>query len=267
VLTPSTEPITVIKVGGNELEDRSWLAALAAGLAAVRERVVVVHGGGREVSALQGRLGLEPVWHEGLRVTTPETMPVVSMVLSGLVNKRIAAVLQDAGLDAVGLSGEDGVLLAEPSHGGALGRVGAVAEVRTRVLSTLLEAGIVPVLSPVSRGPDGAALNVNADDAAVAIAAALGASRLLYVSDVAGVASDGRVLDAIAADGVEALIAAGVATGGMAPKLRAAARAVAAGIGEVRIGAAAILHGGAGTRVLDAAGAGAADASIAEVAA
>jgi len=172
-------------------------------------------------------------------------------VLSGLANKRLVGALVGAGVDAVGLSGEDGALIrARIARGGALGRTGEVESVRAELIRRLLAAGLVPVISPVSRGPDGDALNVNADDAAAAVAEAMGAEELLLVSNVPGVLSAGAVLPEIATREVEELIESGVATGGMAPKLRAAARTVATGVGAVRIGTLAMLaDAGAGTRV------------------
>lgn len=242
----------MVKVGGNEVDDREWTSRLAAAIVAHAGPVVLVHGGGKEVTELQRVLGAEPEWREGLRVTTPEALRAVSMVLSGVVNKRLAAALIGAGAEAAGISGEDGpLLLAEPAQGGALGRTGAIREVRARLLETLLAAGIVPVVSPVSRGPDGTPLNVNADDAAAAVAAALGAERFLMVSNVPGVLDGGERIPRISAEQVEPLIESGVASGGMAPKLRAAARAAGAGAGEVRIGGLDLLSDpAAGTEIV-----------------
>jgi acetylglutamate kinase len=244
--------ITVVKVGGNEVDDRAWVQQLASAVAERKGGVVVVHGGGKEVTELQRTLGAEPEWRDGLRVTTPEAIRAVSMVLSGVVNKRLVSALITAGADAVGISGEDAALVgAKPAREGALGRTGEVVEVRTRVLEVLLAQGLVPVVSPVSRGPDGEALNVNADDAAAAIAGALGAERFLLVSNVPGVLDKGEPLDVVSVAGVEDLIESGVASGGMAPKLRAAARAAGAGVGEVRIGGLELLGGaGSGTLVV-----------------
>ncbi|HEX8696365.1 MAG TPA: acetylglutamate kinase [Longimicrobium sp.] len=226
----------VVKVGGHEVDDPAWLERLARAVAARDGGTVIVHGGGKEVSALQRTLGAEPEWRDGLRVTTPETMRVVAMVLSGLVNKRIVSALVGAKVDALGVSGEDaGLIQARPSHGGALGRTGEVVAVRAELLSGWLAQGLTPVLSPVSRGPDGGPLNVNADEAAAAVAAVLGAAELLFVSNVAGVLADGAVVGEVAAEEVERLIEEGTAAGGMAPKLRFAAKAAAA-VGRVRIG-------------------------------
>lgn len=242
--------ITVVKVGGNEVDDACWVHRLARALAARGGHLVVVHGGGKEVSELQRALGAEPEWRDGLRVTSNEAMRVVSMVLSGLVNKRLVSAMLSAGLEAVGISGEDGGLLrARVARGGALGRIGEIEQVRAELIRGWLGQGLTPVVSPVSRGPEGAALNVNADDAAAAVAAGLGAEELLFVSNVPGVLANGAPLPSVGAEEVEALIADGTAQGGMAPKLRAAARAAGA-VGRVRIGGMEMLgNAAAGTRV------------------
>jgi len=240
----------VVKVGGNEVDDRAWVARLAAAVAARAGHTVIVHGGGKEVTALQRALGAEPEWRDGLRVTTDEGMRAVSMVLSGVVNKRVVAALITAGVDAVGVSGEDGALVrADVSRGGSMGRTGEVRDVRAELLAAWLQQGLTPVMSSVSRGPDGGPLNVNADDVAAAVAAAMKADELLFVSNVPGVLAGGSVLGAVEAGAVEAMIDDGTAAGGMAPKLRAAARA-AARVPGVRIGGLEMLDdAAAGTRV------------------
>jgi acetylglutamate kinase len=245
-----THTPVVVKIGGNEVDDAAWLRSLAERVAPL-SGAVVVHGGGKEISELQRTLGVEPERRDGLRYTGVDAMRAVQMVLSGAVNKRVVGALLDAGGDAVGLSGEDGALLqARTARDGELGRVGEVVRVRTELLRVVLAIGMVPVVSPVSRGEDGKPLNVNADDAAAAVAAALDADELLLISNVEAV-MDGteplRTLDAAAA---EAMIAAGTASGGMAPKLRAAVRALAEGVGAVRIGGLGMLDDPqAGTRI------------------
>lgn len=241
----------VVKVGGNLADDAGWMRGVAAAIAASAVPTVIVHGGGKDVTELQRALGIEPEWRDGLRVTTPRVMEVVRMVLSGAVNKRWVAALLDAGADAVGISGEDGGLLTGRTlHGGALGRAGEVTAVRAELLHGLLAQGIVPIVSPVTRGDDGAGLNVNADDAAASVAAAMGAAELLFVSDVPGVKAGGAWTDALDADAAAALLESGEAAGGMRPKLRAALRARANGVGRVRIGAVEMIGDeGAGTRI------------------
>ena len=221
--------------------------------AVTRDRVCIVHGGGDEVTALMRQVGREPTFIQGRRVTTTDDIAIVRMVLSGTVNKRLVAQFLTAGAPAVGLSGEDGALLeARPFGDGSLGAVGDPERVRAGLLNALLDAGYVPVISPLARGPSGDALNVNGDDAAAAIAAALGASELLLVADVAGVVDHaGAVLEELSANGAEHLIATGVATSGMAAKLSAALRALQHGVTRVRIGdARAIEDGAAGTVIL-----------------
>ncbi len=242
--------VTVVKVGGNEVEDSLWVRELSFALGACRP-LVVVHGGGREVSALQASFGAEPEWRDGLRVSSPETVRIASMVLTGVVNKRLVAALLTAGTDALGISGEDGALVtARPARGGALGRTGEPIAVRADLLVSLRSLGLVPVDSPISRGDVGAPHYVNADDVAAAVAAALSAERLLFVTNVSGVAIDGVVAEELVEDDLERAVLAGAIGGGMAPKARAAARASAAGVADVRIGGPDMLSGGAGTRGL-----------------
>lgn len=241
----------IVKIGGNRADDGGWIREVAAGIAASAVPTVLVHGGGKDVTELQRALGIEPEWRDGLRVTTPRVLEVVRMVLSGGVNKRWVAALIDAGADAVGISGEDGGLLrGRVSHGGALGRTGELVSVRTELLQTWLAQGITPVVSPVTRGPDGDGLNTNADDAAAGVAAWMNAAELLFVSDVPGVKAGGAWVDALDGGAAEALLESGEAAGGMRPKLRAAMRARAAGVGRVRIGAVEMLTDDrAGTRI------------------
>jgi acetylglutamate kinase len=241
----------VVKVGGNRAEDLGWIREVAQALAASATPTILVHGGGKEVTDLQRALGIEPEWSDGLRVTTPRVLEVVRMVLSGAVNKRWTAALLDAGVDALGISGEDaGLLTGELSRGGALGRTGEVTRVRTSLLRGWLAAGLTPVISPLTRGPDGGGLNVNADDAASGIAAALGAAELLFVSDVPGVRAGGAWVYALDGVAVDALLESGEAAGGMRPKLRAALRARSEGVGRVRIGDVGMLTDDrAGTRI------------------
>ncbi len=244
--------VRVVKIGGAALTDAGWLASFAHAVAAAGEPLVIVHGGGPEISRLSERLGVGVEFVNGRRVTSDAALDAASMVLNGRVNKRLVAALLDAGADAVGLSGEDGGLVrAQLAAGGALGRVGHVASVRAELLTMLLREGIVPVVAPVSRGHDGTALNVNADEVAAAVAAALDARELLFVTDVEGVRdASGATLSAIEASHGEFLLDRGIAAGGMAVKLRAALDALASGVAQVRIGdVAALRHAGAGTLV------------------
>jgi acetylglutamate kinase len=242
--------VRVVKLGGNELDRPGWLADCAQAVARAGS-VVVVHGGGAAITSLSERLGLPVDKRDGLRVTTPEVAEVVEMVLAGPVNRRVVTALRAAGLDALGLAGADGGLLTAEQAPGALGLVGRVTAVRAGLLDSLLLAGLTPVVAPLAPQADGTVLNVNADDAAAAVAGALNAEELLQISDVAGVVVDGAVSATLAEAEIEGLIARGVVTGGMAAKLRAAAAALALGVRAVRIGGPALLTDpAAGTRVL-----------------
>ncbi len=229
--------VRVVKVGGRVLDEPAWLERFGELAARAGEATVVVHGGGPDVDALCDRLGIEVLRREGLRVTTPEALDVAGMVLSGRLNKRLVRTLLGAGVDAIGLSGEDArVLVADLAANGSLGRVGDNVRVRVEVLRGLLDLGLAPVISPISRGTDGGALNVNADDAAVAVAAALRASELLFVTDVPAVHDGHRERASLDAVEAEALVARGIAKDGMAVKLTAGLRALRAGVSSVRIG-------------------------------
>jgi acetylglutamate kinase len=248
--------VRVVKLGGNELDRPGWLAACARSLARL-DPVIVVHGGGRAVSALSERLGLPVEKRDGVRVTTPEVAEAVELVLAGPVNRAVVVALRAAGLDAVGLCGADGGLLTARRRAPELGLVGDITAVRASLLESFVLAGLTPVIAPTApTAPAGGGppLNVNADDAAAAVAGALHASELLLVSDVPGVRVDGAVQPAIAAADVEPLIELGTVGDGMAAKLRAARAALRAGARAVRIGDPGILHDpAAGTRILAAA--------------
>jgi len=243
----------VVKLGGNELDRPAWLAACARALVRL-DPVVVVHGGGRAVSALSRRLGLPVEKRDGRRVTSPEVAEVVELVMGGPVNRQVVTALRAAGLDAVGLSGVDGGLLTARPIPGELGHVGEIAQVRVALLESFLLAGLTPVIAPMApeaSGAEGTPLNVNADDAAAAVAGALRAAELLFVSDVSGVEVDGAIRPALEAGDVETLVELGMATDGMAAKLRAASAALRAGARAVRIGDLHLLDdAGAGTRIL-----------------
>ena len=247
--------VKVVKIGGNELDRPDWVAACARALKGIGP-AVVVHGGGQAVSTWSRRLGLPVEKQDGLRRTTPEIAQVVEMVLGGPVNRLLVGALREAGLDAIGLCGVDGGLLtAQPLQQGELGEVGQIVNVRASLLQSLLLAGLTPVVAPVAPSLTSPVrpLNVNADQAAAAIAAALGAQELLFVSDVPGVTVDGVTQPTLAAAEIEQMIEGGVATGGMAAKLRAAADALRAGVRAVRIGDLGMLeHATAGTRLLAA---------------
>jgi acetylglutamate kinase len=248
----------VVKIGGRAQGDGRLPAALAAASRAshrISGGLCVVHGGGDEVSALQRRLGLEPRFHGGRRVTSVEDLEVVRMVLSGTTNKRLTAQLLSAGVRAVGISGEDaGMFQARATDVATMGRVGGDVHVDPSLVRLLLGAGFVPVVSPLARDaadPAGGGLNVNGDDAAAALAVALGADELVLVADVPGVLQDGALIPSLDEVVARTLVANGVAAGGMAAKLDAAIAASRGGVPLVRIvGLDGIGDVAAGTRVL-----------------
>ena len=231
----------VIKVGGRPQLDPALPAALAAAHDAAPGSLIVVHGGGDEVGTLQRLYGVEARFDGGRRITSALDLEIIRMALSGSANKRLVAALIDHGIAALGLSGEDaGLLRATPLDADRYGYVGEPSSVNVSLLRHLLAGGVLPVISPVSRNssatPSGpSTLNVNGDDAAAAIAAALKADELLLVSDVAGVLVDGAPVDELDADTAQQLIADGIAAGGMGAKLQAALAALAGGVERVRI--------------------------------
>jgi len=226
----------VLKIGGRAQSDPDLVRAIRE--AADRDRIVVIHGGGDEVSALQRRLGMTPKFHGGRRITTTADLEVVQMALSGSANKRLVAAFVGERIRAVGISGEDDALLrARATSRETLGEVGTPSRVDAGLIELLIGARYVPVISPLARDEDtGATLNVNGDDAATAIAIALGADELVLVADVPGVIADGTVVSELDVEHAAALVDNGTARDGMAAKLQAARRAVELGVARVRIG-------------------------------
>ncbi|MHB2015952.1 MAG: acetylglutamate kinase [Candidatus Xenobia bacterium] len=246
-----------IKLGGNELDVAGFLPAFAGLLARHRPQCVIVHGGGKGTSALSARLGITARFSEGLRITDDATRAAAVMGLAGTASTQVVQALVQAGVAALGLTGIDAGLvrvrrLERP--GIDLGWVGVPEQVDAVRLSALLQAGFVPCLAPLSLGPDGEIYNVNADPVAAAVAAALCADALVFLTTVPGVLVHGQAAGQISPEQVEALVADGTVSGGMIPKVRAAAEAVAAGVSRVLItdltGLAAWLEGRpAGTEV------------------
>jgi acetylglutamate kinase len=251
----NASPLLVLKIGGNELDDPAFVVELARVVADLRPVPVLVHGGGKEIGVVQRALGGEPRFVAGLRVTDAAALMAAEMVLCGQVSTRLVAALLAAGADAQGLSGVDrGLIRVEKAQHpeGDLGRVGTPVAVRAEVLRGLSDAGVVPVVAPISLGPDGA-YNVNADEAAGAIAAALGAgAEVVFVTNVPGVLAGGARAPRLTAREIHALIADGTIRGGMIPKVRAALTALAAGVRAARITDLAGLGAGTGTVIQNA---------------
>ena len=244
----------VVKYGGHAMVDPALSAGFARDvvlLKALGIHPVIVHGGGPQIGKLLEKLGIVSEFKGGLRVTDEETMEVVEMVLSGPINKSIVRAINQAGGKAVGLSGSDGNLIrAEKATKTSkdpdshieqvldLGFVGEPSAIDTTVLDAILrnDAQLIPVVAPVGVGHDGARYNINADTAAGALAAALGASRLLLLTDVAGVLDKAKnLIREIPVGDIPGLIADGTAAGGMIPKLETAAHSVNHGVGAAVI--------------------------------
>ena len=229
----------LVKLGGTLLDSADSRQALAAQIARARERgvpIVVVHGGGKQMTRYLAERGIESRFVNGLRVTTPEAVDAVLKVFTGSVNHELVAALNGAGALAVGLSGIDALLAEAEPMDPALGAVGRVTRCNPALVQLLSANGYVPVVACVAGDRRGQVYNVNADQMAVACAAALGAGQLIFLTDVAGVLdASGRVRPVLTAAESEALVAAGVATGGMQAKLNAAIAALRSGVELVRI--------------------------------
>lgn len=228
----------VVKLGGRVLAGEGALAALAADLAPLAGHVVLVHGGGPEVSAWSERLGLLPRFHEGRRVTDEATLEVATAVLAGLANKRLVAGLAAHGIDAVGLAALDGGIVSAVPHADSvtLGAVGAVAGVQPALLWALLSAGRTPVIASIGAHA-GMLLNLNADDVAAALARGLGARALVLLSDAPGLVLGGRVVARLDPAAADAARAGAEVSAGMGPKLEAATNAVRGGVRRAWIAA------------------------------
>ena len=245
----------VIKIGGRVQRDPRLAGVLAQRWITAPGSFCLVHGGGETISGLQQQLGRTPRFVDGRRVTTEADIEVLRMALSGVANKQLVDSLSTKGISAVGISGEDGSLIvARERDAERLGRVGEPTEVNDGVLRVLLGAGFLPVISPVARdgaAVDGGALNVNADDAAAAIAVSMDADELLLISDVAGVMIGGLVVATMSSEDAVHAIESGAATDGMKTKRCAALDALALGVPQVRIGGLdALLDATSGTTLL-----------------
>lgn len=234
----------VVKLGGAAI-DHELDRALAQDLLLLRSvgvRCVLVHGGGPQVDAVMRRMGKEPEFRDGLRVTDAETLDIVRMVLVGKVNRDLVATINAEALDepvAVGVSGEDGGFLVTTPRDATLGFVGDVAQVRSAILHQLLDDGMAPVVSTVGADASGQPYNINADEAAMAIACAMGAEKIIYLTAAPGLLEDvddeTSLVPRLTAADMRSRMADGSITGGMIPKLRACADAVEGGVDTAHI--------------------------------
>ena len=234
--------VVVVKYGGNAMVDPALGRAVADDvvlLRAVGLRPVVVHGGGPQISALMARLGKEPEFRDGLRVTDAETVDIARMVLVGKVNRDIVSAINVHGPLAVGLSGEDAGLILAGARNTALGFVGDVEAVNPTILHRLLAEDLIPVVSTIGSDAGGQAYNINADTVAGALAEALGAEKAVFLTDVAGLLADvddpASLVSATTAAELQAVIDGGRLSGGMIPKVAAAVHAVQHGVGSAHL--------------------------------
>jgi len=245
------DKVVVVKYGGNVLhakpgqdavDEEEALASFAEDIVLMRSvgmLPVVVHGGGPQIGALMERVGKEVEFQDGFRVTDADTIDLVRMVLVGKVNRDIVSTINVHGALAVGLSGEDANLISATARSEALGFVGDVVGVDPLIVHQLLAQGLIPVVATIGTDASGQAFNINADTAAGALASALKAEKLVFLTDVAGLRADpddpGTLLHRATAEQLDAMVASGAANGGMIPKVEACAKAVRHGVRRAHI--------------------------------
>lgn len=235
----------VVKYGGSAMVNSKIKEMMMQDIALLKligVNIVLVHGGGPFINKMLDRMNIEPNFIEGLRVTDEDTMEVVEMVLSGKINKEIVNDIQKLGLKATGISGKDGMTLRAEKlmkNGIDLGYVGSIVEVDTGLIELLIEAGQIPVVAPVGRDREGNTYNINADYAAVSIASALKAQKLLFVTDVRGVMEDVEkpesLISLMSIEQAKEKIEDGIISGGMIPKVECCIDAVESGVETVHI--------------------------------
>ena len=235
----------VVKYGGSAMVEHELKKSVIRDVALLKLvgfRPIIVHGGGKEITKWIGRVGLETSFVGGLRVTDADTIQVAEMVLNR-VNKGLVSMMEKTGLKAVGISGKDGTVLRVDKKyavdGQDIGFVGTVREVNTQLLDTLLDNDFIPVICPIGSDDEYHSFNINADDAACAVAISMKASKLVFLSDIEGVYEDPKdpstLVSAMTAAEAREFIAAGHAGGGMLPKLQSCVDAVESGVGKVHI--------------------------------
>jgi acetylglutamate kinase len=234
--------VVVVKYGGNAMVDPALAATFAEDIVLMRSvgiRPVVVHGGGPQISELMERLGKVPEFRDGQRVTDAETVDIARMVLVGKVNREIVGAINVHGPLAVGVSGEDAGLIVAEARDPELGFVGDVESVRPAILERLLAEELIPVVSTIGADETGQAYNINADAVAGAIAQALAAEKVIYLTDVEGLLADvadaASLISHIDAPALQARMDAGSLTGGMIPKINACLHAVGGGVGSAHL--------------------------------
>ena len=236
------DKVVVVKYGGAAMDDPAQAVLFAQDVVLMRSvgmRPVVVHGGGPQIGQLMARLGKEPEFRDGLRVTDADTLDIARMVLVGKVNRDIVSAINVHDPLAVGMSGEDAGLITATARSPELGFVGDVDTVNASILERVLAQGLIPVVATIGSDIGGQAYNINADTAAGAVAEALGAEKLVYLTNVEGLRRDAddptTLVSSITVDELESMIETGVLEGGMIPKVASCVRAVRKGVGHAHI--------------------------------
>jgi len=229
--------IVVVKYGGNAMINETLKEQVMEDvtlLSLIGVKVVLVHGGGPEISAVMGKLGLSPTFVDGLRVTDKDTVDVVQMVLAGKINKSLVRYLESKGGKAMGISGIDGKLIVAKKKSEKLGYVGEIEKINIKPVFDLLEKGYIPVISTIATGEDGETYNINGDTAAAYLAGALSAKRLIMMTDISGVLRDkndpSTLIPEIKISEAEALYESGVISDGMIPKVDCCITAIKKGV-------------------------------------
>jgi len=230
----------VIKIGGRAAEEEEALLALAGEISRLSAdyHIVLVHGGGSAVSSIQKVYGIEPLFVNGKRITAPEEMDIVDMGLAGKMNKYLVRLFRRAGVNGVGLSGCDGALFSGKSfgnHGGRENRSGSLDRSDPSLVEILWQTGYFPILSSVSYDEQGRGININADEAALGVAEALKASRLLFISDIPGILEEGKIIDEMNEEAITSALEREVITGGMIPKVTSSLEALRLGVSAILI--------------------------------
>lgn len=236
-----TDKIIVVKYGGNAMINEDLKAAVMGDivlLSLIGIKVVLVHGGGPEITEMLGKVGKESKFYNGLRVTDEESAKIVQMVLAGKINKNLVNLLQNIGGKAIGLSGMDGNLIeAKPIDLENLGYVGEITNINTEPVTDVIKAGYIPVISTVGCDNEGNVYNINADTAAAAIAGSLGAEILISMTDICGILRDkddpSTLIPRINVSEAPQLMREGIISGGMIPKIECCIEAIRRGVGKV----------------------------------
>ncbi|MEY8370466.1 acetylglutamate kinase [Aerococcaceae bacterium 50-4] len=236
------QKVVVIKYGGHAMASkdlRQRVISDIAWLSYVGMKPIIVHGGGPEINRMLEMQGVQPSFIKGLRVTSSEVMQTVEMVLTGLVSPSLTTMLNEEGVSSVSLSGKDNKIMQAVQKDPSLGLVGQVTQVNTRYLQQMLDANMLPVISPIAYGPKGESLNINSDEAAAAIASALQAEKMIYLTDINGIyekPDDPTTLySEMSAEQIEVAVQNGVITGGMIPKVENCLAAIQSGVHSCQI--------------------------------